>query len=158
MPPASCLPQQNWSLGQLSRVRQWSGVEEECLGGAPVCFKRKRVDGLWSFHVESPSRSLAHLARGSPSSTPRKKCPGLWGLGHVLTSNWVLLKGAWGLQPFQSSLRAGGLLSAGSLCSMTRRLQASVLAKGAVVAWAEVRRTEQGCAAAALRWRRKDRR
>lgn len=63
--PASCLPQQYWSLGQLSRVRQWSGVEEECLGGAPggssvVFFKHKRVDGLWSLHVESPSRSLAH--------------------------------------------------------------------------------------------------
>lgn len=39
---------------------------------------------------------------------------------------------------------ARGLLSAAPLCSMTCRLQASVLAKGALVAWAEVRRTEPG--------------
>lgn len=37
-----------------------------------------------------------------------------------------------------------GVLSTAPLCSVTCRLQASVLAKGALVAWAEVRRTEPG--------------
>jgi hypothetical protein len=27
------------------------------------------------------------------SPWPRKKCPGLWGLGSTLNSKWVLLKG-----------------------------------------------------------------
>lgn len=101
------------------------------------------------------------LSKGSTFPTPHphpgRSALGCRGLGHVLTSNWVPLKCAWGLQPYQSSMLAGGLLGAAPLYSLTCRLQASVLAKGALVAWAEVRRTEQGCVAAALRWRRKDR-